>query len=221
MKKNIFYIFVFLIFSAKGFSQDAFENQDAINYNPEIAIKFAPLCLMDYTPSLQGGLELKLADNIGFQTEIGYITTFGKVEHWLRSDPVELQGIRFRNEIRFYLSQEPGGGFYLGPEIFYKRVDEIWEESVYRYDWLYSEIVEVKETKTVFGSHIKLGKQFEIYNTNLLFDIYGGFGMRYLNIDSDEPTDESYYYSYDWFERVNGSYILPSLALGFKLGYRF
>lgn len=206
----------------KASTQDVVtQNQISEGWQPNIALKFAPLSLMDYTPSLQGGVEVKLANSIGFQTEFGYISTLGKVEHWLHSETIELKGIRWRNELRFYLNPQSGGGFYVGPELFYKRVDQIWDETVYRYDWYYSEIVELKQTKTVFGSHVKLGRQMEVYNTRILFDLYGGFGMRYLNIDSNEPVDDSYYYSYDWFERVDGSYILPSLSLGFKIGYNF
>ncbi len=199
------------------------QKEDSIKHdNNFVIVKFAPLCLFEPTPSAEGAIEYSIHPKLSLQHQFGYITTLGYVEHWAYSEPIEMEGIRIRNELRLYTGNKKNGkGVYIAPEILYKRYKSIKEETVGRYNWSYYQIIQETKIKTIYAGHFKAGYQTIIDDLGLVIDVYGGAGMRYLKVETQEFNDNTYDYETNWFERVDGNYLLPSLVLGLKIGVIF
>lgn len=200
------------------------QKEDSIKHNNNfVIVKLAPLCFFEPTPSAEGAVEYSILPKLSLQHQFGYITTLGYVEHWAYySEPVKMNGIRIRNELRLYTGdKENGQGVYIAPELLYKKYNIIKEETVGRYNWSYYQIIKETKTKTIYAGHFKAGYQRIIDDLGLVIDVYGGAGMRYLKVETQEYNDETYDYETNWFERVDGNYLLPSLVLGLKIGFVF
>lgn len=199
------------------------QEEDSIKEdNNFVIVKLAPLCFFEPTPSAEGAIEYSVYPKLSLQHQFGYITTLGYVEHWAYSEPVEMDGIRIRNELRLYTGDKnKGKGVYIAPEILFKRYKVIKEETVGRYNWSYYQIIQETKIKTIYAGHFKAGYQTILDDLGLVIDVYGGAGMRYLKVETQEFNDDTYDYETNWFERVDGSYLLPSLVLGLKIGVVF
>lgn len=188
-----------------------------------IFLKFSHLSLIDPIPSIQLAMEYQLKGNkaISLQHEAGYITNI----YLHNPNKRNLQGIRLRNEVRFYLQPrgKTGSGFYFAPEILfiqysYTETGTIChgsEDEFFRCN--YREKVDYKVQKQVYALHPKIGFQ-SIYK-RLTVDLYAGVGYRQVKVEErDKPQDQFDEEDFFNFRKSQGIYHLPGLSLGFKIG---
>ena len=75
--------------------------------------------------------------------------------------------------------------------------------------------------KNLLAGHFKVGKQ-RFYGKHFILDYYLGIGLRFVhNRELDNPQDPFFFE--DFFSRIDsrepGSFLMPSLSAGIKLGY--
>ncbi len=182
-------------------------------------IKFAPLSLIDPTPSFQWAFENPIYQRFIMQNELGYIcghlyNVWGNVNTY--------SGVRFRTEIRYQLLKwnEGYNSFYLAHDFLLSTMSEHLTESFSRYNNSYTELLTYSKRKTIDATHLKIGFQTRIFKSDLIFDIYAGIGYRHINVKTTIPPDAEHHVN-GWFnfERYNGNWDSPSISLGFKFGY--
>lgn len=184
-------------------------------------LKFSPLSLLDPLASIQFALEHPVREKLSLQHEVGYI-----IENiYENNDFKNPRGWRIRNEVRFYLGSKGRRlkGAYLAPEFLFVSVSH--ERNAFfgkncnsTFDCDYYQYMDYTSRKQVFALHPKIGYQFSFNRINL--DFYGGVGYRQVRVkDFNKPPfgqEEDEYFS---FRKEPGIHHLPSLSLGFKLGF--
>lgn len=194
-------------------------------------LKFAPLSLLDIYSSIQFAVEQKIGKKASAQFEAGYIFPININEGAEDRKYENLQGLRFRSELRYYLvlSKDKTGGLYLAPEVLFidlnydvKQVAKIYfpEGNGASYYKQY----EYEVDKNIFGYHAKVG--YQEVSGRFVLDLYGGLGGRNATISSGKFVEEGVRFvdnrrAWDFFpsEKESGSYHKPSVSLGFKIGY--
>lgn len=190
-------------------------------YNSPV-LKFSPLSLLDPLPSVQFALEYQVGRKTSIQHEAGYIINL------LYSDPIyqDAEGLRLRNEVRLYF--QPKGnrleGFYFAPELLFiyfehKRQGILGFGCEDSFGCDYYQDIYFNAQQQVYALHSKIGFQ-SIYK-RLLVDLYTGLGYRYVRVRNRNlhlnliDVEEEFFD----FRKDEGDYHMPSLSLGFKIGY--
>ena len=83
---------------------------------PRLAVKWSPIHLINFYPSIQIGLEHKLFRNITMQYELGAIIDMGVMSN---DDFIDQRGFRAIGEVRYYLPSPPKIPFYIAGEYYY------------------------------------------------------------------------------------------------------
>lgn len=184
--------------------------------------KIAPLTLFDpYTPGLSVGLEFQPIDQLGLQFEYNlpfealafFNYNEGKRDHTTR---------RMRGELRYY----PGKQFsnkahYLALEGFAVTENYYRENStLFRNGALYN-FVRSDIERQVRGFALKGGYQF-VVNYHLMIDVFGGLGMRQVQIthQTSELFPTPLLFDERWGgDQREGTFYRPHLALGVRLGW--
>jgi hypothetical protein len=196
---------------------------------PLFVVKWAPLGLIDFDPTMQFGLEYLPSGMWSVQQEVGY-GRFGYSGFFTpdEEDTQQKEVWRFRTEARKYLSHrrpKPTGA-YLAFEVLYKRVNYKGNEEIGRNcvngRCEYKELVQNKIFKDALGFHIKFGVQSRIGKRAVL-DCYMGIGGRSVNVKATNKELEEFWKDDHQIMVANpqrpGNYGLISGNLGFKLGY--
>ncbi|MDQ3535737.1 MAG: DUF3575 domain-containing protein [Bacteroidota bacterium] len=228
MRKTFFFFFIIcahLTVNAQDLHMKSIDNLG--KYPADLIIKLAPLSLIDFKQSLQVAVEYKIKPRTTFQNEIGYINNL--LNLYTYDDYRNMKGLRTRFEIRFYQKNffDYVSGFYIAPEIFYvytnyQRIGELGRGCLAgRCD--YFERKKFTVHKDVFGYHFKVGYQ-RIANDRILFDFYGGAGLRHVFIHSpDTETEQDFFNEQSDLDPLrpynNGTFLRPSFSLGMKIGY--
>lgn len=221
------FFFILILFScvSRGISQDYYPiRSDSLSaYPPKVIIKFSYLSLFDFKQSIQFAVEYKIKSRINFQNELGYINTLIN-NLYSYENFRDLKGLRTRFEVRFYQKNryKEVKGFYLAPEIFYiysqyKRRREVGRGCVDG-GCDYFELKDYIVYKNIFGQHFKIGYQTEI-SGNFLIDFYGGVGIRHVFIHAPEVETADRRRDFMAGNHDNGTFLRPSMSLGFKVGY--
>lgn len=212
--KNILFLFLFLLILLSARNSSA---KDDFHYT-KLAFKFAPLALVDWVsvPSVTGGLEYFINPQYSLEATYGWV--FNPQIPNLRAP----KGFKTNAELRKYLHPERNKKLrmYFALEYFYRSLsygtNNSFGDSIH-----YNEEYNVK--KNVWGLNTKFGFQLTILHRALL-DVYAGPGIRFKNVrhyNRSHPEDA--FYSFEWIASQDrdraGSYVVPSLALGFKIGY--
>ena len=211
----------------------AIEDDFSKAYRAAIALKIAPLSLVDIDPTMQGGLEVFSKNGShGWHTELGYAPTSYYSAFWGSSSTRTQETWRIRTEWRTYsrgFSARSGSYPYQAFELLFKHVEQPREREIGRqctdFNCNYFERISFNRSKTVLGLSIKWGKQ-RVFENGFLLDWYVGVGLRYVGIrESNVPADERSWllndgYHFD-FERKVGDFAAPQVNLGLKIGYLF
>ncbi len=189
---------------------------------PRWAIKLAPLSILDFVdPTIQVGVEYLITPSLGIQQEVGFM----RVKNWFNSNNTEEHPrniLRLRTELRYYSSLDRKTP-YIALEGFYKHVSQQREQEIDQGN--YWEKVSYTQIRNVLGFHFKIGWQFSLnHNERLIMDVYTGIGMRRIvahttNREKVPPALLSSDSFIDLQISGNKTYTLPSIALGFKIGY--
>lgn len=185
-------------------------------------LKFSPFSLIDPIPSIQFAYEWQFKDRMSFQHEAGYITEILEQKN-LRN----VRGLRLRNEFRYYIDQLGEGleGTYFAPEFLFIHMRNVRNASFGMdctdiYDCNYYQYLDYTVQKQVYALHLKAGYQEQFLN-RFVYDIYAGLGFRHVWVKETDKPDSFSWDDSDWFEfrKREGNYNLPSVSLGFKIGY--
>lgn len=214
---------VFIIFFLVGsFSLMAQEEEDikenGFNAPPIKAIKVSPLEISTFTPSIPIGYERNLKDRTNLIFEAGLITNI-----WVDNTP--FWGPKTRAEIRFYSKKPKKSPKYFAFDVMYKYYRQNQEEWLNRQNGLYEELVDYKVNHSALATHFKFG-MLSFFTDKLYTDAYFGLGVRWIHrrhigLEADdlegEPVSDTNPID---FTPGAGDYIIPSVTLGFKFGYK-
>ena len=222
-------VFLFL-FCSVGFAQDSLLHRN-------LAIKIAPLSMLDIDNTFQLGIEHRLKGNRWtLSEEFGYGAAAANL--WMgANDNSKLREV-FRAKVEARKYKQAFTGTYVAYEAFYKQVNDRLQRGIGREcedGWCnYFENINYPVSKYVIGATAKLGYQTRFKNElkhkgNFIFDIYVGLGLRRKIIDHayDEELDSqsSWFYRGDNIYANNGfgykdrKYNIPHFSLGIKFGY--
>lgn len=204
----------------------AFSQNDTISKNqtkhPLFALKIAPLCLIEPTPSFEIAVEYAIKQQWSLQQQIGYMNArLGVFDlHVFGYEYNELKGIRLRTEAKYYFRKAKFDEHpYLAADVLYKCFSDSKEEYYFRYNASYTEKIATKRKNQVFALHLKIGA-IKYFYSKFFFDIYVGIGIRRKDITKQglpkdaEPTVSDFRF-YD-----DAGYWLGSMTGGVKLGVK-
>jgi hypothetical protein len=208
----------------------------AYSQKEHVLLKISPLSLIDLNmPSVQAGIEFKLAKKITWYNEVGVKYAKGIPDYYSDTNRIASNGFKLKSEVRYYF--ETGRKFkydegdYVGANIFY--VQEQHSRSIlYRQANSSSDLTDdFGVRKKIYGFNFVYGHQ-ESLSKKFLIDFYGGLGMRFRTINT---VSQEYNSNSDTFQNATdpkiseigengdgkgGSSILPNVTLGFRLCYR-
>ena len=220
--KIVLFLFLFCPLLLKGQ-----ETEEKEKFNPSPILKFSFLSLLlDPLPSLQFAVEHKIARRHSLQHELGYVAPLLHGNSYNSSTGKNLNGIRIRNEYRYYITPDESGlgGFYCAPEILliflsYQKTGTFGQRCEEPFDCAYFERKDYEVRKQVYAFHPKIGYQW--VSRRFVIELYGGLGIRKVRIQHlDNPGFRGWNEDgYNWFDKGEGKYDLPSMSFGMKIGF--
>ncbi len=170
-------------------------------------LKFAPLSLLDPTPTWQLGIEIPLSLQTSLQQEAGVGRKSSEAQQFANASV-----FRSRTEFRYYIRDsrwQPRN--YKRTGGFDQRVGRLKAISAGLYwagEFLYKRLEKNTRLRNSYVLHTKFGIQ-TVFSRTAVFDLYGGIGWRWI-------TERSFYSSGPSDRDI---YSIPSLSLGFKIGF--
>lgn len=157
---------------------------------PRLAVKWSPLYLLHFHPSVQFSIEHRLTQKITVQYDLGSIVDLGTWDNDTNDDFNRRRGFRAIGEIRYYLPSPRKIPLYLAAEYYHSEVQFDRSNVVgYDYEWgecLYYEYVTHKVKHRNQGIGVKYGiVLFPGWNGNrkFFFDVNAGAALRYIKYD--------------------------------------
>ncbi|GGD70924.1 hypothetical protein GCM10011514_38740 [Emticicia aquatilis] len=233
MKKYTFLIASFVIFVKIATAQDSLDRKHLI-------VKIAPLTIFDIDNTFEFSAEHSLSKNNRWtlSEQLGYGA--GVANIWQEESSKygnTREHYRVKLEARRYRHARPDmTGGYMAYEVFYKQVNDRINRNIGREcengPCNYYENLDYPASKYVVGGTIKAGYQHRFKNefkknTNFVFDLYIGLGIRRVMIDHkvDVQVSESpwfYYGGNEWFGSFGSkdrAYNIPHASFGIRFGY--
>lgn len=189
-----------------------------------LAVKWSPLHLAGYYPTVQLSVEHRLIDLFSLQWDAGYVINADPPDP---KDGFDKKGFKAKLDVRYYL---PFGGnaLFLAPEIYYNYVDfkksgtfgvECDDpEGGCDYFRFYTYAVRYREP----GLNLKAGL-FHRFGKRICIEYHVGLAQRFIRYKSlGKPAESSYEerYETDLFgEQRSMNTLFPST--GFRVGYIF
>lgn len=211
-----------LLLGMAAFSVSVTQAQRTYQIKEMLLPKVAPLTLFDpYTPGLSLGLEVKPIEQLGFQFE--YNLPFDALSFFNYNEgKLNHETQRMRGEIRYYPGRQfADKSYYFALEGF--SVNEKYQRensTLYRNGALYNFTASDVE-RAVRGFALKGGYQF-VVNYYLMIDVFGGLGMRQVQI-AHQPTElfpTPLLFDERWGgDQREGTFNRLHLALGVRLGW--
>ncbi|MBL7700166.1 MAG: DUF3575 domain-containing protein [Chitinophagaceae bacterium] len=181
-------------------------------------IRFNPLGLVDLNDmNISLGVEKRITKRSSFAFDAGFIF----YSLWMRDQTRRNTGFILRPSYRFF----PGKSYlFLEAELHYKQVTHELT------DWVgraaindvpsYEEFMNFRLKKTAIGSHIKIGRQYNV-SDRLWLEIYLGLGVHYRKYKVADDPRMRYIVNDLFFEvNTNDADLLPAVPAGLRLLYR-
>jgi len=203
-------------------SQDSLSFKNVENRNIKSIIKFSPLHLINFYPSIQVAYEHRLTPATSLQIDLGYVFYNFSTPEFIRKN-----GFKAKAEYRYYLKDERTDrkSPYLSAEPYINAVNFHREENTIQcfdldcqlqFSQKIRYLVQYRET----GFSLKYGQVFTMWN-NFIFDLNYGMTIRIIRYkekgrDSSPPQD-----FFDGFLSIPNerNRIGISPALGLRVGY--
>lgn len=200
------------------FAQDSLQ----IRHKPEHAIKWSPIHLLGFYPSLQLAYEASVGKRLSVQGDVGYVINY---EGGTNTEYMNKRGVKLKTELRYYFESLPGSrdGYYASIEPYLTSINfdrstttsECFDPNCQnRYLKYFTYKVEYRET----GFSGKGG--YVIYFDNdILLDISIGWSWRVVNYDHPDnvrPTTSDF----NFFGPNEEDRIVLSPLVGVRVGYR-
>jgi hypothetical protein len=204
--------------------------QDGHIAPPRLSVKWSPLHLIYFYPSIQIGIEHKLFNNITLQYDLGLVVDLG-----IRSGEefADRHGFRGIAEVRYYIPSPPKIPFYIAGEFYYSNIrfdrSNIIGYDCYGGDCFYYEHITYRVKNGHQGAGLKYGiLLFPGWNKNRSFFFDLNVGVAYRSISYHHPGKPAAP-NVTYFENEDEFFIRPSEkdrrefrpVLGFRLGYSF
>jgi hypothetical protein len=193
-------------------------------------IKISPLSLFEPEPSFQIAFAYPISGgNHQIQHEIGYSFSpdlLWKSMNSIWATDITINGIKLRSGIRTYTGFVRPGNYrrnYIAFDAMFKYSSiKVHDMEFSRMGGAYTQIMDIDLSKQVYTFHVLLGRESLLFgNERLMLDYYFGLGYRIKRLNKDKiPSDIALDFDspfwYDFYPR----YSIPSVMLGFKVGYR-
>ena len=204
--------------------------QDGRMTTPRLSVKWSPLHLVYFYPSIQVGIEHKLFRDITLQYDLGLVADLG-----VRSseDFSNRHGFRGIGELRYYIPSPPKIPFYIAGEFYYSNIrfdrSNVVGYDCYGEDCFYYEHITYRVNHDHQGVGLKYGiLLFPGWNRNRSFFFDLNIGVAYRTISYNHPG-KSAAPNVTYFENDDDFFIHPNEndrrefrpVLGFRLGYSF
>ena len=154
-------------------------------YRPVVALKFAPLALIDYTPAIQFAVEVKTFRHQSFQLEYGFVTDlYNRTQYGFN-------GYKFKTEYRFYnrRSIKVLNNTFWGVQYMWKPLNAQSTTIVWRDNQTYQEIVPVRISNKTNSIYLISGCVFHFLGP-LYFEVMTGIGPRWLKVSYYDIPDD-------------------------------
>ncbi len=164
---------LFIAFHTIGQKADSLE----FSYRPVVALKWAPLSIIDYTPTIQFALEAGTFRNQSVQAEFGWVTDlYNRTESGF-------DGFKLRTEYRFYFPRPIKILYnaFCGPQFMWKEVNATGKATVWRNNQTYQEIISVRLSNQTFSYYITSGCVFRFFGP-FWFEVAASLGLRRLEV---------------------------------------
>lgn len=200
--------------------------QDSLQFThrPAHALKWSPVHILGFYPSLQIAYEMGLSKRLSVQTDIGYVINF---ENGNNTEYMNKRGVKLKTELRYYFESMAGGqdGFYASIEphmtsINFDRsvtTNECFDPNCQsRYLKYYRYKVEYRET----GLSAK-GGYIIYFDENILLDLTIGWSWRSIDYNQPDNVPAPFSGGFDFFGPNEEDRIVLSPLFGARIGYRF
>ncbi len=172
-----------LLFTIQAISQkkDSFK----FAYRPVVAFKFAPLSLVDFTPTILFGVESRTFRHQSIHLEYGVVRDFYK------RTQNGFDGFKLKTEYRFYFPRPIKVLYnaFWGPQFIWKEVNASGTATVWRNNQSYQEIMEVRINNQTHSYYLTSGCAFRFFGP-FNFEVAGSIGLRRLKVSvKDIPED--------------------------------
>jgi hypothetical protein len=207
--------------SFSSYAQDSIKIAQASKLIPRHTIKFSPMHLLNFYPTVQLAYEVKASTFLTFQFDGGVIIDNGFDDEEIQ----DKKGFKVKVEPHYYFafSERRSLAFYQALELYWNNVHfyttteqtECFDaECQHQFRRTYFYKMNYRE----YGAAIKIGlvKHFRPF----LFDVNAGFGMRI--IDYEAPSYIKGRLDSDFFDvpRIEDR-VTPTPIINFRLGYSF
>lgn len=194
------------------------------------SLKFSFLSLIDEPsfPTIQGGIEFKLSNKIGWYNEVGikYRESYYETADTNFTDS---RGFKLKTEIRYYFTTS--SGIYIAGNGFYTK-DFHNTKALYYYSNDSSKLMvdNFAAEKIVRSFNLIIGKQYQKWN-RIYFDLYAGSGVRFISIDQNNmevdhnrdvlksSPDLNIPDNRIWMDTKGGRSVLPNFSMGIRICY--
>jgi hypothetical protein len=209
---------ILLLTSINIFAQDSLE----IRHKPEHAIKWSPIHLLGFYPTLQLAYEASAGKKLSVQGDVGYVINYqGDTD----TEYMHKRGVKLKAELRYYFESLPGSrdGFYASIEPYVTSINfdrsitisECFDPNCQN-SYLRNSSYKVEYRETGFSGK---GGYVIYFDNDILLDISIGWSWRVVNYDQPEnvrPTTSGF----NFFGPNEEDRIVLSPLLGVRVGYR-
>jgi hypothetical protein len=233
MKKFFFFsvIFIVLLRHSSVAQEEAAADDSHIVKHPAFAIKWSPLHLAYFYPSIQIAIEHRVLKNLNAQYDLGWVLDY---PHGDSEDFTDKRGYRLIGELRYFVPSPPKVPLYLAAELYHSKIQFTRSQVIGRKcetgQCDYFEYVDYEVETVNQGVGIKFGVLlFPGWNKNrsFFFDINVGGAFRDITYKSNDKPVQSVgtvFYDNDedhLFAPSEQSRTQMRLVLGVRLGYKF
>lgn len=234
MIKYFIILFIIFLFSSV-FAQENEVNDDirfkTINLDyerPKLTFKLALLSQLDFnSPSLQLGLEFRLASWLGVHQEIGYVNNwlnpiYTLIDHSFSKRKKTKNGLKYIIEPRFYLFPKDkafSSRLFFAPSFDFRYVVINRDEWVIRSN-AFQQKLKYDVTRKAYGLNAKFGMTTSI-KKKLPIEMIIGVGARYVTLINTLPADAEIFQGSNNFliqrPSIEGNSWQPSAYFGMLL----
>jgi hypothetical protein len=203
-------------------------SQETEKVKTSISVHVMPLTLIDYTPRIRVGVEMKHGNNISYSLDVGYGNYFLNKNRlifdgmWWNED---YNFFEVRPELKYYFNDpEENFNTYCALELFYLHMTDHMTNSYYHKDNTENIILfdQADFLKDKLGLHLKAGCNIIAFN-RLGVDIYLGLGVAWRQIQYQNVSNPTHgvHGWYEWYRPVykfEGESIIFHTTMGCKIG---
>jgi Protein of unknown function (DUF3575) len=200
------------------FAQDSLE----IRHKPAHAIKWSPIHLLGFYPTVQLAYEASVGKRLSVQGDVGYVINY---EGGTNTEYMNKRGVKLKAELRYYFESLPGSrdGFYASIEPYVTRINfdrsitisECFDPNCQN-SYLRNFTYKVEYRETGFSGK---GGYVIYFDNDVLLDVSIGWSWRSVNYDQPDnvpPTTTGF----NFFGPNEEDRIVLSPLLGIRVGYR-